>query len=150
MLSLGVHGEIAYLSLESRYHCRCRHFSTCWSSPSEPWSAGGWRCPGGWCPRPPQGYSPGWSVHPFELQESTFKVKNTTSTVKLTQCLIFDKKLESMGLMQEVIYKHFSSYSWSKISSCFVSTYGFLGFINFALHLGHRNVWEWSRALLPR
>lgn len=64
--------QSAYLSLESRYHCRCRHFSTCWSSPSEPWSAGGWRCLGVLYPLQPQGYSPGWSVHPFELQGSTF------------------------------------------------------------------------------
>lgn len=79
-----VYGEkwpIAYSSLESRCHCRCRHFSTCWSSPSEPWSAGGWRCLGGWCPQPPQGYSPGWSVHLFELQGSTFEVKNTTNQI---------------------------------------------------------------------
>lgn len=72
--------QIAYLSLESRYHCRCRHFSTCWSSPSEPWSAGGWRCLGVLCPRQPQGYSPGWSVHPFELQGSTFKVQKTNKS----------------------------------------------------------------------
>ncbi len=71
--------ESAHLSLESRYHCRCRRFSACWSSPSEPWSAGGWRCLGGWCPHPPRGCSPDWSVHPFEPQGSTFKVKNITN-----------------------------------------------------------------------
>ena len=80
--------QIAYLSLESRYHCRCRHFSACWSSPSRPWSAGVLRCLGGWCPRAPRGYSPGWSGHPFELLKSTFYI---TKKSKKKWSVIFGK-----------------------------------------------------------
>lgn len=93
MCHMGLHVKckIAYLSLESRYRCHGKRFSACWSSPLEPWSAGGFACLGGWCPRPPRGCSPGGSVHPFELQESTFR--SNIQEMRWTICLVSDKNL---------------------------------------------------------
>lgn len=79
--------QTAYLSPESRYHCRCRRFSACWSSPSEPWFADGWGCPGAWCRQPPLGYSAGWSGRPFGLRESTFTTRH------IRYVIIFDRLL---------------------------------------------------------